>query len=84
MFAIAPRSPFGPGFTLPRRPGREGGGAVTVLVCALLALAFSSPAFAQNWPDKPVRLSRRIHPADRRTSLPGSSPTVSRPDLARR
>ena len=56
MHAIAPRSPFGPGFVLPRRPGREGGGAVAALFCALLALAFSSPAFAQNWPDKPVRL----------------------------
>ena len=56
MHAIAPRSPFGPGFVLPRRPGREGGGAVTALVCALLALSFSAPAFAQNWPDKPVRL----------------------------
>ena len=32
MYAIAPRPPFGPGgshpASLPRRPGREGGGAV--------------------------------------------------------
>ena len=56
MFAIAPRSPFGPSFMLPRRPGREGGGAVASLAFALLALVFAHFAFSQNWPDKPVRL----------------------------
>ena len=45
MYAIAPRSPFGPSAShpasLPWRPGREGGGAVSSLVFALLALVFS-------------------------------------------
>ena len=56
MYAIAPRSPFGPGFTLPWRPGREGGGAVASLAFALLALVFAPFAFSQTWPDKPMRL----------------------------
>ena len=56
MYAIAPRSPSGPSTVLPRRPGRRGGGAPFRLVLALAALVVSSPGFAQNWPDKPVRL----------------------------
>ena len=56
MYAIAPRSPFGPGKVLPWRPGRRGGGATFRFVLALSALAFSPFSFAQNWPDKPVRL----------------------------
>ncbi len=58
MHAIAPRSPFGPGASqagsLPRRPGRRGGGAA--VLSAFLALCISSLALAQAWPDKPVKL----------------------------
>ena len=56
MYAIAPRSPFSPGKVLPWRPGRRGGGATFRFVLALSALACSPFSFAQNWPDKPVRL----------------------------
>ena len=60
MHAIAPRSPFSPGAShpesLPWRPGRRGGGAAYRLCVAVFALAVSSLGFAQNWPDKPVRL----------------------------
>ncbi len=60
MHAIAPRSPSGPSAShpasLPSRPGRRGGGAVLRTFAALLALGLSPISFAQNWPDKPVRL----------------------------
>jgi len=56
MHAIAPRSPSGPGITLPRRPGRRGGGVVAAVFLALFALAFPPLAFSQAWPDKPVKL----------------------------
>lgn len=56
MYAIAPRSPSGPGIPLPRRPGRWGEGATRLLAAAFLAFAFTTPAQSQSWPDKPVRL----------------------------
>ncbi|MEO8202914.1 MAG: tripartite tricarboxylate transporter substrate binding protein [Betaproteobacteria bacterium] len=60
MYAIAPRSPSSPGFALPWGPGRRGRGAFSRLAqcagAALLALAFSPFAGAQQWPDKTVRL----------------------------
>ena len=60
MHAIAPRSPFGPSAlhsaTLPWRPGRRGGGAAFRFAAALFALALSSLAFGQTWPEKPLRL----------------------------
>ena len=60
MHAIAPRSPCGPSSlhpaSLPRRPGRRGGGASLRFAAALLAVAFCSIGFAQSWPEKPIRL----------------------------
>ena len=56
MYAIAPRSPSGPGIPLPRRPGRGGEGATLFAAFALLAIAFIPASIAQGWPDKPVRL----------------------------
>ena len=87
MYAIAPRSPSGPSFPLPRRPGRRGGGAAFILSFALAALTFPPFVSSQSWPDKPVRLVAPYPPggqtdlvgrflADRLTALLGQTVVV--------